>query len=255
MQGEAMLVNTDARRRIVVLLMALFAAAVVTAPPAPAQTGEPIPDPIPEQPIASGLGLQVEEFVQLPQSEPTPPPTDQRLVRRNRINYLGEIPDGSGRLYVPDLNGKLYLIRRGTPRVYLDVGATFAPAFFSGRGLGQGFGFAAFHPDFERNGRFYTVHTEQASQTTAQPDFTQGGTILFHGVVTEWTADDPRAGTFSGTRREVLRIAFGDGGTGVRTTEPQDMALVHGKLLRIDARGSNAANGEYGIPEDNPFAG
>src|SRR5918996_6482196 len=268
MQGEAMLVNTDARRRIVVLLMALFAAAVVTAPPAPAQTGEPIPDPIPEQPIASGLGLQVEEFVQLPQSEPTPPPTDQRLVRRNRINYLGEIPDGSGRLYVPDLNGKLYLIRRGTPRVYLDVGATFAPAFFSGRGLGQGFGFAAFHPDFERNGRFYTVHTEDATLATRQPDLTPQPNTIFHGIVTEWTADDPSAPTFSGSRREVLRIGFagqihgiqqidfnpeasrhdhdygllyvavGDGGQGVRRTEPQDLGFVHGKLLRIDPGGT-----------------
>jgi hypothetical protein len=28
-----------------------------------------------------------------------------------RINYLGEILDGSGRLCVPDLNGKMYLVR------------------------------------------------------------------------------------------------------------------------------------------------
>ena len=31
-----------------------------------------------------------------------------RLARHARINYMGEVPDGSARMYVPDLNGKLY---------------------------------------------------------------------------------------------------------------------------------------------------
>ena len=282
-----MLVLTDARRRFVLLLAALLTAfaGLAQAPPAPAQTGEPIADPIPEQPIASGLGIRLKQYAQLPQSEPTPAPTDQRLVRWNRINYLGEIPDGSGRFYVPDLNGKLYVIRKGTPQVYLDVGATFAPAFFSGRGLGQGFGFVTFHPDFKRNGRFYTVHTEQASLATRQPDLTPQPNTLFHGIVTEWTADRPSASTFSGTRREILRIGFGgqihgiqqidfnpeadrhdkdygllyvavgDGGQGVRSDDPQNLAVPHGKLLRIDPQGRDAANGRYGIPRSNPFVG
>jgi glucose/arabinose dehydrogenase len=283
-----MLAITESFRRgflLFAMLLAAFVAAAVATPPAPAQTGEPIADPIPEQPIAAGLGLRLEEFAQLPQSEPTPPPTDQRLVRRNRINFLGEIPDGSGRLYVPDLNGKLYVLRRGMPHVYLDVGATFAPAFFSGRGLGQGFGFATFHPDFERNGRFYTVHTEQASLATRAPDLTPQPNTIYHGIVTEWTADRPSARTFRGTRREILRIGFagqihgiqqidfnpeasrddkdygllylavGDGGQGVRNDDPQNLAMPHGKLLRIDPQGSNSANGRYGIPADNPFVG
>jgi hypothetical protein len=283
-----MLAITDARRRgflLLAILLTAFAAAAVATPPAPAQTGEPIDDPIPEQPIASGLGVQVEEFAQLPRSEPTPAPTDQRLVRWNRINFLGEVPDGSGRLYVPDLNGKLYLLRNGVPHVYLDVGATFAPAFFSGRGLGQGFGFATFDPDFKRNGRFYTVHTEQASLATRPPDLTPQPNTLFHGIVTEWTADRPSASKFSGSRREILRIGFGgqihgiqqidfnpearghdedngllylavgDGGQGVRTDDPQNLAVPHGKLLRIDPQGSNSANGRYGIPAENPFVG
>jgi hypothetical protein len=283
-----MLVPSPARATVVLLLAALvtaFGVHALATPPAAAQTGEPIADPIPEQPIASGLGLELKEFVELPQSEPTPAPTDQRLVRWNRINYLGELPDGSGRLYVPDLNGKLYLIREGRPHVYLDVGATFAPAFFSGRGLGQGFGFAAFHPDFRRNGRFYTVHTEQASLATRAPDLTAQPNTLFHGIVTEWTARHPSAATFSGTRREVLRIGFGgqihgiqqidfnpeaerhdedygllyiaigDGGQGVRNDDPQNLAMPHGKLFRIDPQGSNSANGRYGIPAANPFVG
>jgi glucose/arabinose dehydrogenase len=277
--------TTAAPRRMLGLLLSMAFAASLAAPTAGAQTGDPIRDPIPEEPVTSGLGLKVEQFAQLPQSTPTPAPTDQRLVRWNRINYLGEVPDDSGRMYVPDLNGRLYMLHKGTQRVYLDVGATFAPAFFSGRGLGQGFGFVTFHPEFARNGRFYTVHTEQASLATGQPDLTPQPNTVFHGVVTEWTAGQPSASTFTGTRREILRIGFGgqihgiqqidfnpeaepgdedygllylaigDGGQGVRNDDPQNLAVPHGKLLRIDPLGANSANGKYGIPAGNPFVG
>jgi hypothetical protein len=255
------------------------------AVPAGAQTA--VRDPIPEQPIQSGLGLQLKEFSRLPASSTYPdPPVDGRLVRWNRINYLGEVPDGSDRYYVPDLNGKLYFLdKNGTPHTYLDVGETFKPAFFSARGLGQGFGFVAFDPEFARNGRFYTVHVEDATKATRQPDLTPEPGTKFHGVITEWTADDPSADTFHGTRREVLRLGFngqihgiqqidfnpeaqpgdedygllyvaaGDGGIGVSTDIPQRMDLPQGKLLRIDPRGSNAASGRYGIPASNPFVG
>ncbi|WP_422768715.1 PQQ-dependent sugar dehydrogenase [Plantactinospora sp. WMMC1484] len=266
---------------------ALILSAALAASPAQA---DPVYDPIPEPPIQSGLGLVLEEYAAFPRSEPVPAPTDVRLMRHARINALVELPDGSGRQAVPDLNGRLYLIDPGGsgdavgPRVYLDVGAAFAPEFFSGQGLGQGFGFVAFDPGFGRNGRFYTVHTEQASRVTETPDFAQPGT-QFHGIVTEWTADDPAADTFAGTRREVLRIGFagrvhgiqqidfnptarrgspdhgllyvavGDGGTGARGTDPQNMAMPHGKILRIDPRGTNAGNGRYGVPPGNPFVG
>ncbi|MET0491894.1 MAG: hypothetical protein ABW000_02060, partial [Actinoplanes sp.] len=82
---------------------------------------QPITDPIPERPITSGLGLTVEEYASFPKSEPTPAPTDPRLMRWARINAIGEVPDGSRRMYVPDLNGRMYLVENGTPHVYLDV--------------------------------------------------------------------------------------------------------------------------------------
>jgi glucose/arabinose dehydrogenase len=250
----------------------------------PARAADAVYDPVPESQAQSRLGLVLEEYASFPRSEPTPAPTDARLMRHARINTIMELPDGSGRRAVPDLNGKLYLVADGVPHVYLDVAATFAPQFFSGRGLGQGFGYVAFHPDFKRNGKFYTIHTEQASQTTEVPDWAQAGT-LFHGVISEWTATDPAADTFAGTRREVLRVGFGgqvhgiqeinfnptarrgdadygllylavgDGGLGARNTDPQNLSIPHGKLLRIDPLGTNSANGAYGIPPSNPFVG
>jgi glucose/arabinose dehydrogenase len=281
------------RRWLVTIAGAALLAGLITTPSAaaPADTGaapaadEPIQDPLPD-PTQSALGITVEEFAQFPKTEPVPPPTDPRLMRHARINYLGEVPDGSGRLYVPDLNGRVYLMKPGeAPHVYLDLGATFAPDFFSGRGLGTGSGFVAFHPDFKRNGKFYTVHSENGAGLAKPTTWPTQPNPILHSVVTEWTADDPAADTFSGTRREVMRIGFtgqvhaiqqidfnpgarkgsreygvlylasGDGGQGASTTGPQDLATPYGKILRIDPAGTNGTGGRFGIPRDNPFAG
>jgi len=250
---------------------------------APADDGEPLLDPIPEDPTPSDLALTIKEFAQFPKSDPFPPTTDPRLVRWARINFLGELPDGSHRMYTPDLNGTLYFLKHGVPRPYLDVRANF-PEFFSGRGLGSGFGFVAFDPEFARTGKFYTTHSEAFNAlANATPDFTQANAVI-QSVVTEWTATDPRAETFSGTHREILRIGFasfihaiqqisfnpnarrhdadfgvlylavGEGGQGVNGTDPQNLAIPHGKILRIDPKGTNSANGKYGVPSFNPFA-
>jgi hypothetical protein len=267
--------------------VAALVAALVSLQPATGQTpNQAILDPIPEGPIASGLGLTVEEFASFPKSDPLPAPTDQRLVRRARINYIGEVPDGSRRLFVPDINGPMYLVEKGQPHLYLDIARTFAPGFFSGRGLGQGFAFVAFHPEFKRNGKFYTVHTETgAAIADKKTDLPAQPKTVYHGIVTEWTADDPAAATFQGKRREVLRLGFagqihgiqqvdfnptakrgdkdygllyvaaGDGGQGYMNDVPQDLTMPQGKILRIDPRGTTGGNGGYGIPGDNPFAG
>jgi hypothetical protein len=252
------------------------------------QASTPVLDPVPEAPIPSDLALRVERFAVFPKSEPIPEPTDPRLVRTARINYLGEIPDSSGRMFVPDINGALYIVTHGTPSVYVDVGKTFAPDFFSGRGLGQGFAFVAFHPEFARNGKFYTVHTETGDALSKKtPDLPAQAKTQYHGIITEWTADDPKASRFHGTRRELLRLGFGgqihgiqqvefnpnarpgdpdygllyialgEGGIGQAdgNTDPQNLSMPHGKILRIDPAGHNSRNGKYGIPAGNPFVG
>jgi glucose/arabinose dehydrogenase len=274
------------RRWLVAIAGAVVAAGLAVPSSAVAQADEPIQDPLPD-PIPSSLGLTVAEFAQLPKSELTgaPTPPDQRLVRHNRINYLGEVPDGSGRLYVPDLNGRIYLLDQGAQHVFLDVKAQF-PDFFSGRGLGTGSGFITFHPDFKRNGKFYTVHSENGAGLTKPTTWpSHSATPILHSIINEWTATDPSADTFSGTRREIMRIAearqvhaiqqidfnpyarpgtrdygvlyvaSGDGGAGATTTEPQQLTNPYGKILRINPAGTNGTGGQFGIPADNPFVG
>jgi glucose/arabinose dehydrogenase len=69
----------------------------------------------------------------------------------------------------------------------------------------------------------------------------------------------------------LLYISTGDGGssddnnaghTGGDTTQPsgglgnaQDRTKLLGKMLQIDPQGTNGSGGQYGIPNDNPFAG
>ncbi len=141
------------KRRVGLLTLLAVAVAVAVAVASGALSGSrdlprtdgPITDPIPEKPIVSGLALTLQEFVTMPRSDP-PPIDDPRVQRWARINFLGEVPDRSGRLFVPDLNGKMYLIENGKPqqvtvREYLNVAAEFSPDFWSEFGLQSGFGF------------------------------------------------------------------------------------------------------------------
>ena len=68
-----------------------------------------------------------------------------------------------------------------------------------------------FHPEFARNGLFYTVHAERGPGNPKTPDFIPPGFALkdvsYHNIITEWHATNPAANTFDGTRRELLREA------------------------------------------------
>lgn len=152
----------------------------------------------------------------------------------------------------------------------------------------------AFHPNFvtmatSGSAKFYTYHSEGASGTA---DFTapnMGGNLVeHHSVITEWTVDDTSSNVFSGSNRELLRfeepqfnhnggamafgpdgnlyIAIGDGGAAddqgasgstvghSSQGNGQDPTNILGSIVRIDPLGGSSANGQYGIPDGNPFA-
>jgi glucose/arabinose dehydrogenase len=105
-------------------------------------------------------------------------------------------------------------------------------------------------------------------------------------VLCEWKTTDPKADTFKGTCRELMRIDMVSGIHGVQEiifnprakqgdedygqlyigvgdggcTENGYAIITHhpdkiwGSILRIDPQGTNSGNGQYGIPEQNPFA-
>ncbi len=180
----------------------IFLIILTTTKISQAQISDPIPEPIKKSELSVGL----EEVVQIPNSG-----TDRKKAAR--LNLLTHAGDGSGRLFVNDMRGKLYVIVDGTATVYMDLKQLICADFTYESGQ-QGFAYFTFHPEFARNGIFYTVTSEVKDSGT--PDFPVTKTILdsdknitestHHDVIREWKATDPSSNTFAGTSREILRI-------------------------------------------------
>lgn len=237
----------------------------------------PVKDPIP-QPIAqSDLVVGVALVTQTPQT------ADEGT--RTRITKLSFIP-GTDRLFIVDIRGKLYELRNGIPAEYMDMGR-LKPNFIDKPGLATGFGSFAFHPDFLKNGLLYTGHTEKAGSGKADFAFADSIGVAMQWVISEWKTDHPESFPFQGKSRELFRINMVSGAHGVQefafdpnaTPGDETYGLLYigigdgtsvqhghyqlvgsnenalGSIFRIDPLGSNSANGQYGIPPSNPFAG
>jgi hypothetical protein len=125
-----------------------------------------------------------------------------------RVSFVHDLPDG--RRFANDSRGFLYrLDANNQPVLYLNVGALFP--FTNYTRLESGFIGFAFHPEFAKNGLFYTVHGERAPENPATPHFIPPGfgpaDVTQHNVITEWRSNNPSANSFEGTRRELLRVA------------------------------------------------
>ena len=188
------------------VLIAIGAAVAIQAQaPNPAITSNPIPTPIPKR----GLAVEVRDLLRLPETRGIRP-ADQDVSPAGwaRISYVRDLPDG--RRFVNDSRGFLYVIDSSNkPQIYADVAKTFPRSVYNR--LESGFIGFAFHPEFAKNGLFYTVHGEYAAGNPRTPDFippgfrSQDGS--YHNVITEWQATRPAAAAFDGSRRELLRVA------------------------------------------------
>ena len=188
--------------RISFVLVAIVAAGVAAAQQA--QIANPLPAPV----VKRGLSVEIKDVVRLPQTRGLRP-ADQDVTPAGwaRISYVRDLPDG--RRFVNDSRGFLYLLDRDNkPSVYANVGAVFPLAVYNR--LESGFIGFDFHPEFARNGLFYTVHAERVAGNPATPNFIPPGftaaDVTYHNVITEWHATNPAAATFDGSRRELLRV-------------------------------------------------
>ncbi|HEY5915019.1 MAG TPA: Ig-like domain-containing protein [Verrucomicrobiae bacterium] len=207
-----------------------------------------------------------------------------RPVAGNLASPLGmAVPDdGSGRMFIYDQSGFI--------RVLSSTGLVAAPLLdvrselvalnnYDERGL---LGLAA-HPNFVQ---FPFIYTYTSQSNSGPADFTSIATNHNHqSVIAEWRLDAASANQVDPlSRREIMRIdepqanhnggtlrfgpdgylyiALGDGGRADDQGEghepngnAQSLWNVYGKLLRIDVDGTNALNGQYGIPDNNPFHG
>ena len=256
-------------------------AVLMSAAPVCAQTSN---DPF-SQPIGAVEGVirvGFTEFASIPDMEGAPA----------RMTLLVDEP-GTSRMFVNDMRGPLYTVSYdgGTVTRYVDIDDSRWGISVNSRGNERGLQSFALHPQFGEPGspgfgRFYTwADTDNTSPT---PDFTPGGDGDSHDTVLhEWIARDPSAATYDGDPpRELARfqqpygnhnggqlgfnptaspgdadfgmlyVGVADGGSGGDPLDlAQNLGSAFGKIFRLDPLGSNSANGQYGIPADNPFAG
>ena len=261
-----------------VKLRRLLAACVLPLAPGAAQTtNNPYP---PIQATEGVIRVDYVEFATIP---------DIDGVAARMMLLLPE--PGSRNVFVNDMRGPLYRISADgrTVTQYLNIDDPVWGMDVQSSGRERGFQSFALHPQFnERNspgfGKLYTW--SDVTDRAPTPDFTPGGEGDSHDtVLLEWTARNPAAATYDGGKpRALLRlqqpfgnhnggeIAFNplarpgqsdfgmlyignaDGGSGGDPMNmAQNMESPFGKILRIDPLGSNSANGQYGLPADNPF--
>jgi glucose/arabinose dehydrogenase len=211
----------------------------------------------------------------------------------DRHLYVADQPGQLWEITLPSDRGDHDGARATTaPRMILDLSGKmvkvglFPPLNYDERGfLG-----IAFHPHFRRNGLFYTFTSDLLAGKADFSTVPSNATPNCQTVIREWRAinfdtDDGGLNVDLSSARELLRIdkpefnhnggtlAFGpdamlyisvgdggaanDAGSGhVAGGNAQSLAMNNalGKILRIDPLGHDSANGQYGIPEDNPFA-
>ncbi len=258
---------------------------VAVASPALAEHADPIPEKIPLSDAQFELEL-VADGLTTPVLGINAPGNNKQLFVVDQVGTVAAVklePDRHDG--VPDTFTFLDVGVTGLD-LLVPLGA-FGPGSFDERGLLG----LAFHPDYRKNGLVYTYTSEPLDSGT--PDFpipdtgepAAGNASL--SVIREWRVDHPkRPGSTvdPGSSRVVLRIeqpqfnhnggaiafgpdgmlyiALGDGGSAddqgpghVPGGNGQDLSEgnVLGKILRIDPQGSNSANGQYGVPADNPF--
>jgi glucose/arabinose dehydrogenase len=196
---------------------------------------------------------------------------------------IAPVPDGSGRMAIATLGGKVRLIHAGGQPIDSAAGPYIAATSIAT--AERGTTAIAFHPDFAAAGtpgfgKVYTLLSEAAG--TAAADFPVPGFAINHQqVLVEWSTTTPGASQPAFTRRDVIRfdqprathnlndLVFDAAGflyiaSGDDVGTSQSVASYQGKMLRIDplhpsvtdqAAVTTAASGTYSYPNANPFVG
>jgi glucose/arabinose dehydrogenase len=168
--------------------------------------------------------------------------------------FLTHIP-GDGRLFVVEQSGRIRIIDNGqvlaTP--FLDIQSL---VLFQGE---QGLLSMVFHPNHAANGLFYVYYTDQGGSSRVARYTAAGNTADGGSGLTIMTIAQPfgnhNGGQLSFGSDDMLYVALGDGGSGGDPLgHGQNTTTLLGSILRIDVDNPDPGM-EYGIPQDNPFAG
>ncbi|MCA9186425.1 MAG: PQQ-dependent sugar dehydrogenase [Pirellulaceae bacterium] len=179
--------------------------------------------------IAADLTLHIQDFATLPMTGSVNGSSNAAALAR--VNFLREEPGGAERLFVNDLNGPLYILDKQSKQftTYLNLnGRDSNPGLFDkftyAGGYANGFITFQFDPDYQNNGKFFTVHMEEPNVSgstlpnngqfsgfdtvgyTSTTAVDTPGSADRHTVLIEWTDANINNATFEGTAREILRL-------------------------------------------------
>ncbi|NOH02327.1 MAG: hypothetical protein HND47_10415 [Chloroflexi bacterium] len=172
------------------------------------------------------------------------------------VTHAGDV---SGRVFIVQRNGKILIFKNGalndTP--FLDIGGIITTS-----GGEQGLLGLAFDPDYETNGRFFVVYTDNTfapnesvilaryQVSNSDPDLADpnSGDVL---LSIEKNYANHNGGMIAFGPDGYLYMAVGDGGGGGDPgNNGQDKDTLLGKILRLDVSGDS-----YVAPNTNPFFG
>jgi hypothetical protein len=181
-----------------------------------------------------GTAVLIEDYASLPLSSlrlegpyPAPVVRQGQLGKSNMlISEPRDAPRAAARLFVVEQNGILYLLDKKTRAFtpYIDFGKIFA-RFNTDPNLGMGLVSMQFDPAYAKNGKFYTVHTENPARrdpaapgnaahpaldlsrhATTPPINVPAGETRYESIVTEWQDSNIGNATFEGAAREIIRV-------------------------------------------------
>ena len=262
----------------------VFAVCVFSTLPASTVFAQPVTDPFPDIPLGNvevaptilADGLEFEAF-----------PFAGGAIQRVSMADSSPVPgNGTGLMAMTYFGGRIDIYDDTGSKMIeplLDIVATNPDLDIA---IAHGITAMTFHPDFANQGeagygKFYVVETESNVGTADFVDSVRPGTHHQEALY-EYTL--PSTGTLACgtgcTKRELFRvqqpgwhhnigdivfgqddllyISSGDGSTTgvtapIMSDNSLDLTTFFGGILRIDPLGNNSANGNYGIPADNPF--
>jgi hypothetical protein len=208
------------------LLAGILAAAPATFAQYPSQS----------QVSKDGTAVMLEDYANPPLSNATHSGANMAAIdyklQLGRVTSMRAEPANAPlvakRIFVNDQSSTLYILDTATKKFtpYLKFTDVF-PKFASDKGNATGIVSITFDPGYAKNGKFYTVHTENPELPgSATPVNTQlaglnltgyamsdpvnppAGPVHLESVLVEWTDTNIRNATFEGTARELLRVGY-----------------------------------------------
>jgi uncharacterized repeat protein (TIGR03806 family) len=239
-------------------------------PPVPPPSPPPTPPPSPAPP-SSGLDARPSNTSCLAPSRTTNPFT---LGTERVFPNLREFDNPLAMLQAPNDSSRWFVIEKvglvrtfandpgvSTRQMFLNIGGPVYSSCDDCGLLGM-----AFHPDFPATPRVYLSFTSNAGFTTRISEFRtpDGGLSLDPNSERQIiTVDQTQLGHYGGHIAfgpdGFLYIGIGDGG-GINdvhgvTGNGQNLTTLLGKVLRIDIDRGGGGDGDYEIPDGNPFKG